>query len=208
SDYKVISAKKEPELRKQLKDAYEAMVQQRKDLKAAARTTYTELSKKRTEAKRLILKCQGEAFINYNSGKQLLESFSKMYGYKTIKKTDKDTLLEYQDSKHPAIQYLLSLSKLKKEIGTYGEQWTKQWVNKPCKEEGWLHPGDGRLHCKYNQLEAETGRSSSSKPNAQNLPKDDDVRECFICDPPDENIRISVCCDTDTTIITGDRVCT
>ena len=198
SDYKVISTKNEPELRKQMKDAYEALVQQRKDMKAAARATYSELSKQHTEAKRLIPKCQGEAFINYNSGKQLLTAFSKMYGYKTIKKTNKDTLLEFQDDKHPLIPFLLSLSKLKKEIGTYGEQWTKQWQNKPCKEEGWLHPGDGRLHCKYNQLEAETGRSSSSKPNAQNLPKDDDVRQCFVCDPPDESIRISVCCDGDT----------
>jgi DNA polymerase I-like protein with 3'-5' exonuclease and polymerase domains len=50
-----------------------------------------------------------------------------------------------------------------------------------------LHPGDGRLHSKFNQLEAETGRSSSSQPNAQNLPKDADTRSCFIADPPDED---------------------
>lgn len=206
SAYKAISVKKEPELRARLKADYQYLETQRKDLKAAARVTFGELSKKRTKAKNLIAKCQGEALINYNSGPQLLKAFEKMRGYTTIDATDKDTLLKYYDK--PAIPALLSLSKLKKEIGTYGEQWTKQWVTHPCKEEGWLNPGDGRLHCQYNQLEAETGRSSSSKPNAQNLPKDDDVRACFICDPPNENIRISVCCDTDTTLITGDYVCT
>ena len=205
SAYKAVPPKKDPILRAELKLKYEQLEQNRRDLKAAARVTYSELSKKRTKAKEKITKCQGEAFINYNSGKQLLAAFANMHGYKTIKKTDKNTLLNFND--RPAIPALMSLGKLKKEIGTYGEQWTKIWQTKPCKEEGWLHPGDGRLHCKYNQLEAETGRSSSSKPNAQNLPKDEDVRQCFICDPPDESIRISVCCDSDTTLITGDRVC-
>lgn len=178
--YKAV--KKDPVLRAKLKADFEALEQNRKDLKAAARVTHGEVSKKHTKTKNLAVKCQGEALINYNSGKQVLAAFAKMRGYTTIDATDKDTLLKYND--RPLIQALLSLSKLKKDIGTYGEQWTKQWTTKPCKEEGWLHPGDGRLHCVFNQLEAETGRSSSSKPNAQNLPKDDEVRACFICDPP------------------------
>src|SRR5208283_1022564 len=53
----------------------------------------------------------------------------------------------------------------------------------------------------------ETGRSSCVQPNMQNLPDVDEVRACFICDPPDENIRISDCCEADTTLITGDTVC-
>jgi len=199
SAYKAVNAKKEPILRAELKKKYKDMEQLRRDQKAAARVTYMELSKKRTKAKEKIGKCQGEAFINYNSGKQLLAAFSRMHGYKTITKTDKDTLQNFFD--RPLIPPLLSLNKLKKEIGTYGESWTKQWTTHPCKEEGWLNPGDGRLHCKYNQLEAETGRSSSSKPNGQNLPKDDDVRECFICDPPDESIRISTCCEEEAYIL-------
>jgi DNA polymerase I-like protein with 3'-5' exonuclease and polymerase domains len=194
--YKAVSAKKDPVLRAQLKAKFEALEQNRKDLKAAARVTHGEVSKRHTKVKNLAVKCQGEALINYNSGKQLLAAFKNMRGFTTLDATDKDTLLKYNDK--PMIQALLRLSKLKKDIGTYGEQWTKPWVNKPCKEEGWLHPGDGRLHCVFNQLEAETGRSSSSKPNAQNLPKDDEVRACFICDPPNPNVRVSVCCDADT----------
>lgn len=203
--YKAVSAKKEPSLRAQLKAQYELLVQHRKDMKAAARVTFMELSKKRTKAKQLIEKCAGEALINYNSGKQLLACFAKMRGYTTIDATDKDTLLQYNDK--PLIKALLSLSSLKKEIGTYGEQWTKQWITKPCKEEGWLHPGDGRLHCVFNQLEAETGRSSSSKPNGQNLPQDDEIRACFCCDEPDEAVQVSVCCDADTFCGTGSHIC-
>lgn len=194
--YKLVSAKKDPVRRAELKAAYESLEQNRRDLKSAARVTHGEVSKRHTKTKNLAAKCQGEALINYNSGKQILAAFKSMRGFTTIDATDKDTLLKYNDK--PMVQALLRLSVLKKDIGTYGEQWTKPWVTHPCKEEGWLHPGDGRLHCLYNQLEAETGRSSSSKPNAQNLPKDDEVRACFIADAPNENIRISVCCDDET----------
>jgi DNA polymerase I-like protein with 3'-5' exonuclease and polymerase domains len=96
-----------------------------------------------------------------------------------------DDLLKFND--RPLIQTLRSYRKGKKETGTYGEVWTQRWLTKPLAKEGWRHPGDGRLHCRFNQLEAETGRSSSEKPNAMNLPKDDDVRACFICDPPGED---------------------
>jgi DNA polymerase I-like protein with 3'-5' exonuclease and polymerase domains len=43
------------------------------------------------------------------------------------------------------------------------------------------------LHPDYNQLDAETGRSTSEQPNGQNLPKQKEVRSCFIADPPDED---------------------
>ena len=35
-------------------------------------------------------------------------------------------------------------------------------------------------------MRAETGRSSSSAPNGQNLPTENEIRHCFIADPPDE----------------------
>jgi len=93
------------------------------------------------------------------------------------------------------IQVLRKYRKGKKDTGTYGEQWAKVWVTKPCTDEGWIHPMDGRIHATWNQLEAETGRSSSQKPSVMNLPREEEVRASFICDPPDENIRISVCCE-------------
>jgi DNA polymerase I-like protein with 3'-5' exonuclease and polymerase domains len=110
-------------------------------------------------------------------------------------------LLKYND--RPFIQTLRKYRKGKKDTGTYGKQWTEKWITGPGKKiegkknekEGWVHPWDGRIHADFNQLEAETGRSSCSKPNMQNLPRVNEVRACFICDPPDENIRISTCCE-------------
>jgi DNA polymerase I-like protein with 3'-5' exonuclease and polymerase domains len=82
---------------------------------------------------------------------------------------------------------LRKYKKGKKETGTYGMTWCQRWITKPLSKEGWRHPVDGRLHCQFNQLSAETGRTSSEKPNAQNLPKDDEVRACFIASPYDKD---------------------
>jgi DNA polymerase I-like protein with 3'-5' exonuclease and polymerase domains len=49
-----------------------------------------------------------------------------------------------------------------------------------------LHPGDHKIHHVYNQQAAETGRSSSEKPNGQNIPKGEEYRSCYIADSPDE----------------------
>ena len=40
------------------------------------------------------------------------------------------------------------------------------------------------------------------------MPKDDEVRACFICDPPNQLVRVSVCCDADTHFDNGTFVCT
>ena len=163
--------------------------------KAVARAAHSELSKKRTEWKNELEKCEGQAYINYGSRDQLLAALQQMPGMRIIKDTTDDTLLRFND--RPLIQTLRKYNKGKKDTGTYGMQWTQRWITKPLSKEGWRHPIDGRLHCTFNQLEAETGRTSSSKPNAQNLPKDDEVRACFIADKANENIRISTCCDAD-----------
>lgn len=176
-----------------LKEELEALKKGRTTKKAKARAAYSEKSKERTKKTTILEKCEGEAFINYGSNKQLLEALKTLLKNKNLSGVGDDVLLKYNDL--PLIQTLRSYNKGKKSTGTYGEMWTRRWTTHPCKEEGWRHPGDGRLHCKFNQLEAETGRTSSEKPNAQNLPKDDEVRACFICDKPDENIRISICCE-------------
>jgi DNA polymerase I-like protein with 3'-5' exonuclease and polymerase domains len=156
----------------------------------------SELGKKRTKVNKLIDKCEGEALINYGSGAQLLAVFAGMKGLKSLKDTEDDTLEKFKNV--PVIASLQKFRKASKQVSTYGIQWTQQWATKPCNEEGWLHPGDGRLHSKFNQLEAETGRSSSSQPNGQNLPKDKDTRSCFIADSPDEEEPEGYC------LVTGD----
>ena len=181
----------------ELGEILKAEEQKRKDEKAKARTAHSELSKVKTKTLKIIDKCAGEAFLNYGSQPQLMAALQKLPGMKHISDTTDDTLLRFND--RPLIQTLRKFRKGMKGTGTYGVSWTQRWITKASKEEGWRHPWDGRLHCIFNQLMAETGRTSSEKPNGQNLPKDPDVRACFICDPPNENIRISLCCEEETT---------
>jgi DNA polymerase I-like protein with 3'-5' exonuclease and polymerase domains len=43
-----------------------------------------------------------------------------------------------------------------------------------------VNPKDGRIHCKFNQYGADTGRMSSSDPNLQNIPSHNkDIRKMF-----------------------------
>lgn len=43
-----------------------------------------------------------------------------------------------------------------------------------------VNPNDGRIHCKFNQYGADTGRMSSSDPNLQNIPSHiTDIRKMF-----------------------------
>jgi DNA polymerase I-like protein with 3'-5' exonuclease and polymerase domains len=189
-------AEKDPVKKQEIKSQLEVLKRQRAAKKADARSAVSALTKDRTKKKKILEKCEGEAFINYGSNDQLLAALQQFKGMSRIESVGDDTLLKYNDK--PIIQVLRRYRKGKKETGTYGEQWITKWITKPRKEEGFLHPCDGRLHCVFNQLEAETGRSSSSKPNAQNLPQDDEVRACFIADPPNESIRISDCCEAET----------
>lgn len=170
-----------------------AIEDQRKIDKEPLKTYHSDLKKKRTAIKNLADQCEGEALLNYASGAQLKHQLEAMYPGLELESLE-DDYLETRETEYPILGSIRKYSKLSKEVGTYGEQWTMQWKNGPCKEEGWLHPGDGRLHCQFNQYDAETGRSSSEKPNAQNLPKDKAVRSCFIADPPNEAIRVSDCC--------------
>lgn len=162
----------------------------RRVAKAEARKHYSELSKKHTEVKHNIEKCAGDAYLNYKSQPQMLDALQKLPGMRSIADVSDDTLLRFND--RPVIQTLRKYRVNGKTIGTYGVQWTQRWITKPSKVEGWLHPGDGRLHCLFNQLEAETGRSSSSKPNAQNLPAEEEVRDCFIADEGEDLITIDM----------------
>lgn len=47
-----------------------------------------------------------------------------------------------------------------------------------------VNPNDGRVHCKFNQYGADTGRMSSSDPNLQNIPSHNkDIRKMFVASP-------------------------
>ena len=133
--------------------------QARKAQKDILKAQCSDLKKKRTKIKNLASACEGEALINYGSDAQLLkvikENFPKL---EKLESLDDEVLEKFE--KIPVMKLIREYHGLSKEIGTYGDAWAQIWTTHPCKEEGWLHPGDGRLHCEFNQYDAETGRSS------------------------------------------------
>jgi DNA polymerase I-like protein with 3'-5' exonuclease and polymerase domains len=181
----------------QLEEKLSQLEIKRKADKEIYKTAASDMKKHRTKVKNLAAKCEGEALINYSSDTQLLAVITGIKGLKSVTGLDDEILEKYESQGFAIMGAIRKLHSLSKEIGTYGDQWAMEWMTKPCKEEGWLNPGDGRLHCVYNQYDAETGRSSSEKPNGQNLPQDPEIRECFIADPPDESIRVPNCCNAD-----------
>jgi DNA polymerase-1 len=48
---------------------------------------------------------------------------------------------------------------------------------------GFVHPSTGRVHAEYWQLAAASGRTASSSPNMQQVPREREVRECFTAAP-------------------------
>ena len=116
------------------------LTKQRAAEKQKARKKYQEAAKKRTELTRLIEKCEGEALINLKSNEQLLAALNKIKGLHSLPGVADEELLKYND--HPLIQVLRKYRKGSKKTSTYGVEWTQRWVTKPCKEEGYRHPGD------------------------------------------------------------------
>lgn len=106
--------------------------------------------------------------------------------------TDKDALKELLGA-HPAVEALRTLTQLHtlKKTFLLGEE---------GKSSGMLHQvrDDGRIHTQYNVAVAETGRLSSSGPNLQNIPNDQDdrpavyglIRKLFIAPPGRKLVEI------------------
>jgi len=126
--------------------------------------------------------------INLGSTQQLAIVLYDILGLKSPDKekprgTDKE-ILEQLD--HPLCNAISDVRKFKKVVSTYIDK---------MPEEASKYP-DKRIHCKFNQYGAETGRVSSDSPNLQNIPsrsfklKDGteidsghDVRQLFTASP-------------------------
>ena len=157
----------------------------RKAQKETIKAQCSDLKKRRTQINKLKASCEGDALINYSSNAQLIKVLRTLYKQLAkIESLDDEVLEKYK--KIRVITLIQKYHELAKLIGTYGDSWCTTWVTRAGKEEGWLNPGDGRLHSVFSQMDAETGRSTSSQPNGQNLPQDKAVRSCFVADPADE----------------------
>jgi DNA polymerase I-like protein with 3'-5' exonuclease and polymerase domains len=139
------------------------------------------LGKMRTFGKKMLEEAQGEALINYGSPKGLLDALRKHFPeLEDLPSTNDEDMKPFEHV--PVIAALRDYREYDKKITTYGEAWMTEWSTHPCNDEGYLSPFDGKLHSRYNQLAAETGRSSSDQPNGQNVPRQKEYRRCFIAD--------------------------
>ncbi len=75
--------------------------------------------------------------------------------------------------KHPIAKVILEYREISKLLTTY--------ITKMVKI---INSETGRIHCRFNQVGADTGRISSSDPNMQNIPsKNNEIRQMFIATP-------------------------
>ena len=101
-----------------------------------------------------------ELDINLNSTKQLPIAFERL-GI-PLKTTAEDVLEEYIQN-HPNTSQSQFLSKLLE-----WKKWSKMLGWKFIDE---VNPVTGRIHASWNQLQAQTGRTSCKDPNLQQIPK-------------------------------------
>jgi len=112
--------------------------------------------------------------INIGSPQQLAVLFYDVLEYdvvddKSPRGTGEEILTKWDTELTRAILECRAIDKL---LGTY--------IDKIPREN--LNPNDGRVHCKFNQYGADTGRMSSEEPNMQNIPHDK-TRMMFIASP-------------------------
>lgn len=114
--------------------------------------------------------------INMNSPKQLAEVLYdklKMPDISKSRSTKAAVLEELAERGHDVAELLIDYKKKSKLIGTYLEG-LPQMISKKT----------GRIHTRFNQLGARTGRFSSSDPNLQNIPaKFGKMRKIFRAKP-------------------------
>jgi DNA polymerase-1 len=143
----------------------------------------TELAQKLTVLEADAHKVAGKAF-NVNSPRQLETILFDEMGLKPLKrtKTARSTdaaTLEALAEEHELPRLILEIRQLSKLKGTYIDALPQL-----------VHPKTGRIHTKWEQAVAATGRLSSTDPNLQNIPIRSDVgrriREAFIAPPGHE----------------------
>jgi len=92
------------------------------------------------------------------------------------KKTERESLdgklLAPYEQQYPVIKQYKEYKGLAKSLSSYGLDWLDM-----------VNPEDGRIHASYRGIGAETGRMSCSKPNLQQVPKENEYRNCLIAAP-------------------------
>ena len=102
--------------------------------------------------------------LNLNSPKQITDAFRSL-GV-DLPDTKVWTLLKVD---HPAAKALLEYRELQKKLGTYLETYAS-----------FVNPKTGRIHANFLQCRVPTGRLACTNPNIQQIPHEDEFRECFV----------------------------
>lgn len=97
---------------------------------------------------------------------------------KTGQYSTSEQVLAKLENEHPIISKMLDYRGLKKLLTTYAEALPT-----------YIDPGTGKIHTRFNQAEAATGRLSSLNPNLQNIPirteEGRKIRKAFVTGDPD-----------------------
>lgn len=117
----------------------------------------------------------GVPTLNLNARQTVREAFERR-GIKVPldrdgkKSLDKSVLAKIQH--HEEVSLYLEYSKLAKAVSSYGRAWLDL-----------INRFDGRIHCGFRSIGAETGRMSASNPNMMQIPKSNEMRNCFEATP-------------------------
>ena len=85
-----------------------------------------------------------------------------------LESSDTKVLANKHMGDHPLIPKFVEFKEKYKKATAFGPQWLDKYVD-----------SDGKVHTSFTQI-IRTGRVSSSKPNMQQIPADNDYRNCFI----------------------------
>ncbi len=121
-----------------------------------------------------LLELKAYADINWNSPKQVLSKFKEAgVGTQFIdKKTGEikegvNAGVLGKGADNPVVSLYIKYKEAMKLYSSYGDKFLKH-----------VSPVDGRIHSSFMQM-VDTGRTSSSSPNVQQIPRDPEYRACF-----------------------------
>lgn len=105
--------------------------------------------------------------INWTSPKQVLPILKLIIP--NIENCDTKQLGLAHNDDHQLIKYYITYRENSKLASAFGQEWLDKYVE-----------DNGKVHTKFQQI-LRTGRVSSSNPNMQQIPANNEYRNCFIC---------------------------
>lgn len=106
----------------------------------------------------------GNVHVNFESEQELRDVFTRL-GHPDLPDLSKRTLRRLG---HPVATALVDYREHQKVLSSYGEGFLAH-----------IHPVTGRMHPRFRQIRASTGRSSCESPNLQNIKSTDRFRAAF-----------------------------